>query len=135
MGPRPAFTMPVGENTEEVDLHEYVASQESSNSRHREAYSEDEEDNYSYFADRFGEEFRVLSSESNRIPIRVVTLVRIHVNDTFSVSMNLYISSVYFVCNGCCVFFVRKNRYIIFLVYTRFLLYRSFTKANLYRVI
>ena len=46
--------MPVGENFEEVDLHEYDASQESSSSRNREAYSEDEDDNYSYYADRFG---------------------------------------------------------------------------------
>ena len=45
--------MPVGENTEEVDLHEYDESQQRSHSRHREAYSEDEDDGYSDY-DHFG---------------------------------------------------------------------------------
>ncbi|KAK9877269.1 hypothetical protein WA026_017660 [Henosepilachna vigintioctopunctata] len=43
--PKPAFTMPVGDNVEEVDLHNYNPNERSSHSGHHgEAYASDDEE-------------------------------------------------------------------------------------------
>lgn len=44
--------MPTGEDTEEVDLHDYIPGKESSSSPSGEAYSEDEDE--CYFGDHSG---------------------------------------------------------------------------------
>ncbi len=46
LGPRPKFSMPTGEDTEEVDLHDYKQSTESTATGSDETCSDDEEEYY-----------------------------------------------------------------------------------------